>query len=457
MVSPRSIRGPLLNPQPDGSVAYTSDAVLAWDVAGRFTYVGDADHLSAAGQAPRSRGLLIPAMLDAHIHIPQWPIRGKFCDGVNGCPEGGRLLAGLERNVFPFEARCADAEHARTVVADFARDTLSHGVVGGAAYMTVHASAVNEALSQLGPAWSVGLVLMNMNCPAYLRTAESHLDRDVAQLAERFGRRLIVTDRFAVAVDSPLRQHGARLAKQFGLRMQTHLDEQPAEKRFVEETLYPQAASYTDVYARDGLLGCDPILAHCIHVGDEELDLIAGSGAAVAHCPTSNALLGSGIMPLDRIIERRIPYSICTDVGASPTTSLLCEMAEFLKVHAGRSTAATPSEALFRVTRGAAQVLHLEDTLGHLAVGRPATFVEAGTPVAGGDADEVILRGLLRLDRSQLNAGAERSEFSALAGGGLQDADVLRWLAEDVDRTAADLAECVHRVTVNGRVAFERA
>src|SRR5204862_6011089 len=110
-------------------------------------------------------------------------------------------------------------------------------------------------------------------------------------------------------------------------------------------------SSYTDVYARDGLLDHDAILAHCVRMRDAEFDLLAAKrGCAIAHCPTSNTLLGSGIMPLDKVLARGIPYAICTDVGASPTTSLVNEMVQFLRVHRGRSAAATPREALFRAT-----------------------------------------------------------------------------------------------------------
>jgi len=140
-------------------------------------------------------------------------------------------------------------------------------------------------------------------------------------------------------------KQGVALARKHGLRMQTHLDEQRAEKALIEDVLYPDAGSYTGVYARDGLLDCEPILAHCIHLRPEELDLIAATASSIAHCPVSNTMLGSGVMPLDVIRSAGIPHALCTDVGASPTTSLFCEMAQFLKVHAGSSLAATPEEA----------------------------------------------------------------------------------------------------------------
>src|SRR6185369_13804641 len=136
---------------------------------------------------------------------------------------------------------------------------------------------------------------------------------------------------------------------------------QLAEKNFVEKTLYPECESYTEVYRRDGLLDGRAILAHCIHMTPRELDLVSTSRSVIAHCPTSNTLLGSGIMAMDEIFSRGIDYAICTDVGASPTTSILAEMAQFLKVHAGRSARATPAEALYRATLAPANILGLDD------------------------------------------------------------------------------------------------
>src|SRR5207237_6883636 len=136
-------------------------------------------------------------------------------------------------NVFPGESKCADRDYTDGVIRDFLADTLAKGVVGGAAYMTVHAQATELALEILPETWHVGLVLMNQE-PAYLRTDEPNLERDIRHLAERFGKRFIVTDRFAIAVDSQLRQRAARLAKELCLRMQTHLHGQSRETERVE-------------------------------------------------------------------------------------------------------------------------------------------------------------------------------------------------------------------------------
>jgi guanine deaminase len=397
------------------------------------------------------------------VHIPQHPIRGRFLEGIVGNPPGGPLLAGLNRNVFPAEGKCSDPAVTRATIDAFHDDMLAHGVVGGAAYMTVHTAATRAALQRLAPEWHVGLVLMERNCPEYLRTDEAALERDVAALADDFGRRVIVTDRFAGAVDTPLRRRGVELAVRHGLRMQTHLNEQIAEKSWTE-SLYPDATSYTDVYRRDGLLDRRAIVAHCIRMRGDEFDMLAAAaGATVAHCPVSNTLLGSGVMPLDEIVARRIPFALCTDIGASPTVSLLCEMTQFLRVQAGRSRHATPSEALYRTTLAPAEILGLAERLGSFDVGKELSFVEvADAPNAATphDADAAILHNLLELDPAELDAYRPGGEPGAivdrLVATGLEVGPDLDRLTADVETTARRLDDKIRRVTLAGRVVWSR-
>lgn len=463
----RAIRGPVLNPRDAGAIDYWPDGVIVGDDRGRVVTSGPWETVSSrlsltADNVPQSLGIILPPLLDAHIHIPQHPIRGRFAEGIGAEAPGGRLLASLEQNVFPAEGRCESPAHARHVVAAFAADTVTNGVIGGAAYMTAHARATRIALEQLPDTWSVGLVLMNGRCPQYLRTDEPALAADVAALAHDFGRRLIVTDRFAVSVDTPLRVAGVELARRHGLRMQTHLNEQRAEKQLVEEVLYPEAASYTDVYRRDGLLACDPILAHCIQMRPEEFEMVAASGAAIAHCPVSNTLLGSGVMPLETVRASGIPFALCTDVGASPTTSLFCEMAQFLKVHAGSSASATPEDALWLVTLAPARVLGLADRLGSFAPGMEYSFIEVAwngvaPPATAADA---ILHGLLRMTAADLADWHDDSKPLAralrrLGVDGLDWGADLALLEAEVRATADRLEGHVLRVTRAGRIAWQ--
>jgi guanine deaminase len=450
------LRGPILNPHFDGSVEFIPDGVLAGEQ--RITHIGDWKTLApqfGSAYAEKFRGILCPPFLDNHTHIPQLPIRGKFMDGVEPHPPQGRLIAGLNRNVFPAESRCADPQYTWDVVRNFMSDTLAHGVIGGAAFMTTHVYAARVALELLPLTWSVGPVLMNMNCPEYLRTDEAGLQQEITELAIAHGRRVILADRFAVSVNSPLRRRAVDLAEQFGLRMQTHLNEQLAEKAFVERTLYPDAGTYTNVYARDGLLDRQPILAHCVRMSPEEFDQLKTKRVSIAHCPTSNALLGSGIMPLDLLHEREIEYAICTDVGASPTTSMLCEMAQFLRVHEGLSRHATPQMALYRATLAPALMLELHSEIGSFKPGKQMTFIEIDcdtTDIAQLSADAVIRDRILEF--SPLNEDLSYA-LNRLHEKGLDAGMELSVLRQDVYEAISRLAEKVRRVVIGGTTAWQ--
>lgn len=396
------VRGPLLVPRDGGRVDFYIDGALACDEHGTLAFVGDYAPLASKlpmttpltereGMKTRSaQGILIPPLVDMHIHIPQHPIRGHFVDGIPDDAPGGKLLNGLQKNVFPTEAKCHDPAVAKSVVDAFARDTLSHGVVGGCAYMMVSARATDIALSILPDTWQLGMVLMNQNSPDYLVTDEPSVERDIADLARKYGSRVVVTDRFAVAVDSRLRSRASKLAAKLGLRTQTHLNEQVGEKKFVELDLYPDAGSYTHVYLRDGLLDHRCILAHCIYMRPDEWSIARDTGSVIAHCPTSNLLLGSGRMNLDEILARQIPYAVATDVGASPTVSMLAEMGRFLAIHRPHTDRATPAEALYRATLAPAQILGIADRVGDLSAGKPMSFLEVECTSLPRTADEAI-------------------------------------------------------------------
>jgi len=450
------IRGPILNPRADGSVEYISDGVLEGE--DRISFIGSYDTFisqprwnttTTEARAPEireSRGIIIPAFLDAHIHIPQHPIRGRFTEGVEGDPPEGRLLAGLNRNVFPAEGMCADIHHAGETINAFLKDTLSQGVVGGAAYMTVHPAAAREALRILPDSWHIGLVLMDQNCPEYLRNNPTTIDRDLRALADEFGGRSIITDRFAVACSTELRRLGVAVAKDHSLRTQTHLNEQLQEKAFVEESLYPHSNSYTDVYRADGLLAHRAMLAHCVHMTDTEWRMLSDSDVAVMHCPTSNLLLGSGVMKLNEVKSLGIDYAICTDVGASPTTSMLMEMAQFVLVHrrSGAEASGLGCEALFRSTLAPARILSLERDLGSLEVGKRMSFVEVEVDDNGfADAEDAIVAGLFGRD----DVSEETLEVIDLLAKNLQvSSAMLDRLDDETRRRAASFERRIIRV-----------
>ena len=196
-------------------------------------------------------------------------------------------------------------------------------------------------------------------------------------------------------------------------------------------------------------------------MSDEEFAMVRDAGAVIAHCPTSNTLLGSGIMKLDEVISRGIDYAICTDVGASPTTSILAEMSQYLKIHRGRSTRATPSEALYRSTLGPARMLYGSDDLGTFEVGKPLSYIEVACEASSlnsDSADDVILSALLNTSRRELDAFASNAQQAteALESRGLDVGKHLQLLSDEIESTRRRLDGKILRVVMNGATIWER-
>lgn len=374
------LRGPFLLPGDLDRFSLLFDGALITDTQGRIEYLGEWAGAPVQGGFERV-GLLIPPLVDCHIHIPQNPIRGRFIEGVRGDEPEGPLLAGLARNVFPAEGKCVDLEYASEVTKRFLEDTRSSGTLGGVAYMTSHPVAARAALQILPASWKVGLVLMDQNCPVSLQISPGEAAAAMDGLARDFGQRLVVTDRFAVACSSRLRKAGVEAARKWNLRTQTHLAEQPGELATIRR-LYPDAPHYTGVYEADGLLGGEgSILAHCIHMSEPEWEILARRKSVAAHCPVSNTELGSGVMNLRKVYEYGIDYAICTDVGASPSVSLLVEASHFVGLHQGKMGQkwATPEAALWRVTEGAKRLAGIGLELGGLERGKAFSGLELKT------------------------------------------------------------------------------
>ena len=444
----RPIRCAILNPLPGGGVAYHRDGALAAERA-RIAFVGDAADFERQGgslaSAERYSGVLMPPMLDVHTHVPQWPMRGGFLDGVVGDPPGGRLLAGLSRNVFPAEERFADEEQAELTIRRFEADALGQGVVGGCAFITSHPAAARRACELLANDWRIGPVLMDRDCPPSLRIEAAAATRAIEALADDYGPRVVPADRFVPACGRELRIAAVAASRGRGLRMQTHLAEQVGEVAHVRE-LRPDAASYTDVYRRDGLLDCKPIMAHCIWLEGVERAMLAEHGASVAHCPTSNTLLGSGIMPIPAMRDAGLSIALATDVGASPSTSLLAELRQFLLVH---GASVTPAEGLWRITQAPAEILNSADRFGTLAAGKPLSYVLVDAKPAGDAAGTI--RNLIGW---QPPPGDVLSALADLRGGAASHVTIQRLHADF--ETAAGRVSPVDRVVVDARTRMAR-
>ncbi len=328
--------------------------------------------------------LITAGFIDTHVHYPQLGMIGAY---------GEQLLQWLERYTFPTEMAFADRAHADRVARLFLQELLRAGTTTAAVYCTVHPQSVDAFFTEsarLNTCMVAGKVLMDRNAPAALRdTAQTGYDESKALIGRWHGRgrqHYGVTPRFAAtSTPAQLEAAGALLDEYDGLFVQTHLSENLAEIAWVRD-LFPARANYLDVYAQAGLVRERAIFGHGIHLSEDEFCLCHARGAALAHCPTSNLFLGSGLFRLFDALDPRRPVRVGlgSDIGAGTTLSPLATLGAAYKVAALNGTRLDAVQALSLATRGGARALHMEDRLGQVAPGFDADLCvldPAATPL----------------------------------------------------------------------------
>ncbi len=382
---------------------------------GRVVALGPAAELlpglPASAELIDHRGrLLVPGFIDTHIHYPQLDVIASY---------GEQLLEWLEQYTFPQEMRFADEQHAAAVAELFLDELLRNGTTTALVFATVHPQSVDaffEAARARRLRMLCGKVLMDRNCPAALRDTAASGAADSRALIERWHGvdRLLyaITPRFAPTSTAAQLAAAGRLAAEYpGVYLQTHLAENRAECDWVAE-LFPDSRSYLDVYYRHGLLRERAVFAHCLHLDDADRRCMAGQGAAMAFCPTSNLFLGSGLFDLAAARDAGLRVGLGSDVGGGDSFSPLRTASEAYKVCQLRGRKLPALRALYLATLGGAEALYLDDRLGNFAIGKEADFVvldPAATPLlarrTGLTADiEELLFALLMLgdDRAVL-------------------------------------------------------
>lgn len=186
--------------------------------------------------------------------------------------------------------------------------------------------------------------------------------------------RPVITPRFAPSCTGPCLSGLGALAAETDCCIQTHISENKGEIALVKE-LFPESASYTDVYASTGLLTPKTILAHAVHLTDEEVQLVKKEGAKIAHCPASNTAITSGVAPVRSYLSQGLSVGLGTDVsgGFSPSILEECRQAiwasRFRAMNEGDEAKLSTEEVLYLGTRGGADVVGLEGKVGGFEVG----------------------------------------------------------------------------------------
>jgi guanine deaminase len=385
-VSAFGIRGFLIDAPDYGSLRSHRDGAII--VAnGRIVEVGAFADLRKRQRPVSVRWLergavaILPGLIDCHTHLPQYPAvaRGE-----------SQLLPWLRENIFPIE-RDFSGPKARREAPLFFQELARNGTTTAMVYAAIYedsCEAAFEAADQSGLRVILGKMMMDLGSYGQLQPKKV-LSVSLIE-SERLCRKwhgaadgrleYAFSPRFAVTCSEKLMRGAAELAQRFGAYLQTHLAENREEIEKVHH-LHMSARDYTDVYEKCGLLTPKTMLGHCLHLNAREIDAIAAAQSNVAHCPTSNLFLGSGLLKLDQLLNAGVAVGLGSDVAAGPELNMWQVMRGAIDVQKARNISEPhlprlrPSEAFYLATSGGARALGKSAAIGTLDAGKEADFL----------------------------------------------------------------------------------
>ena len=354
---------------------------------GRIAAVGDYDDLRRIQRSTPVRWIdrgavaIFPGLIDCHTHLPQYSAvaRGE-----------SELLPWLRQHIFPVEREFTGPK-ARAEAPQFFHELARHGTTTAMIYAAIYEDSCEigfEAAKESGLRVILGKMMMDIGSYGQLQPKKvvsvSLLESE--RLCRKWHRaeegrlEYAFSPRFAVTCTEKLMRGAAEMAGRFDAYLQTHLSENREEIEKVRH-LYMGARDYTHVYEKCGMLTPKTVLGHCIHLNPREIAAIAAAQATVAHCPTSNLFLGSGLMKLDQLMKAGIAVGLGSDVAAGPELNMWQVMRAAIDVQKARTAyepnlrALQPSEAFYLGTQGGACALGKANIIGTLDVGKEADLL----------------------------------------------------------------------------------
>ena len=316
--------------------------------------------------------LIMPGFIDTHVHYPQMDMIAAY---------GEQLLDWLNNYTFVTEANFGDPKVAHDASKFFLNQLFANGTTSAMVFATSHPESVEAFFTEserLNTRMITGNVLMDTNAPEHLCVPTEKGIRDSQDIIDKWhgrGRQHVaITPRFAItSTPKQLQMTGELYSSYKDVYLQTHLAENRDEVAFVRK-LYPNHKGYLDVYADMGLLGRYTTLAHGIYLETPEYEVLRDTGSQIAHCPTSNFFLGSGLFDLPNTMSYT-GVSIATDVGGGTSLSMLTTLSEAYKMQHLQNNKLPAHQGLYQITLGNAQSLMLEDKIGNFMPNKEADFV----------------------------------------------------------------------------------
>lgn len=351
--------------------------------------------------------LIVPGMVDLHIHAPQYTFRGTGMDL--------ELMDWLQQQAFPEEASFQNGAYAEKAYSIFAEQLKRSATTRAVVFGTRHGGATEllmEKLEQTGLVTFVGKVNMDQNAPEPLveKSPEASAADTLAWLehtTDRFERtKPVLTPRFIPSCSRPLLEKLGEIRRERKLPVQSHLSENPGEIAFVKE-LFPEQPTYGHCYDHYGLLGEDTIMAHCVYSAPEEVALLKEKGVFVAHCPASNTNLASGIAPIRRYLDSGLRVGLGSDVAGGHSESMFRAITDAIQV----------SKLYWRLVDENSKPLTFVEAFYLATMGGGAFFGKVGSFAPGYAFDALVLSEKDMLRWSDLNPRQRLEQYAYLEKG----------------------------------------
>ncbi|MFT7518890.1 MAG: guanine deaminase [Kiritimatiellia bacterium] len=389
------LRARVLTPDPDGPgespITWLDDAVVHIE-GGRIVSVDaytDQDY-----DDDIRPDVLLPGFVDSHLHYPQTRIIGSA---------SGPLLQWLQLSTFPEESRFSDNAHAHAIAQAFTACLAAAGTTLSMVYASAHYQATDtlfHAMDQRGLRCIAGPVLMDRDSPPALTVpvdpAMHALERLIDDWHGHDDRlQVAVIPRFALSCTSEMMARAGRLANDRGLWVSTHLSENTSECEAACSIFGTH--DYLEIYERAGMVHERSVYAHCIHMSEDEWRRFADAKATVAHCPDSNAFLGSGHMPTQTVLDHGIPLTIGTDVAGGRSFRIPKILSSAYDNALVTGTTIAPATLLWWGTLSGARALG-HSHVGAIAAGFEADMVQIEVPAWAHTAEDVLAWTLFYAD-----------------------------------------------------------
>jgi guanine deaminase len=378
------LRGFLIDAPEFGTLRGRPNGALLID-NGKISDVGDYDDLRRLRPdiqwIDRRPAAIFPGLIDCHTHLPQYSVvaRGE-----------SELLPWLRQHIFPVEREFTGPK-ARAEAPQFFQELARNGTTTVMAYAAIYEDSCDvgfEAARQSGVRAILGKMMMDLG--SYGQTQPKKVLSISLLESERLCRKwhraenglleYAFSPRFAVTCSERIMRGAADLATRFQAYLQTHLAENREELEKVHH-LHMSARDYTHVYEKCGLLTAHTVLGHCIHLNPREIAAITAAQSSVAHCPSSNLFLGSGLMKLDQLLKAGISVGLGSDVAGGPELNMWQVMRAAIEVQKARTAyepnlrPLRPSEAFYLATHGGARTLSKTKIIGTLDAGKEADLI----------------------------------------------------------------------------------